>query len=876
MFGEIFKSLTGSFNNFVGGGFLKSASRYAGKYLGKFIERSINNQTAYHNLEYGMIDDFFLPTAAYGQPIALIYGKAKTNATLVWSDNIKEVVNQQFSEKTDRYGLLKDSYEINKYNYFLSCAFVICEGEIHDIAQVWANNKVIDINKYRYRLYKGSQNQAKDPTMSKILGEEKTTAYRGLAYIVFEDLPLADFHNQIPVFSFEVLKKVNNHALQTIEKDINSIMFLQDGGEFCYDTKIILKHKLLNNLIFDSEIINSFNRENTADALYSLNQLQRKFTNIKWISVEVNWFVNSLDIQLAEIKPAVEYRSSDYRSSEAWGVSHYNRDNAYLVAQDEFSNIKFGGSVNDQSLIRFLTELKSRGMKIMIKPKIIFNNLIYEDIAKLTGSYNNLHSFFYKNHGYREFILHYANICKSYIDAFIIGSGLSGITQIKAPSNSFPAVDELIKLASDLKASLPGGVKISYAANHDEYHSDPNSGFYNLDKLWSSDSIDFIGINAYFPLTNIAYHQITTNMITKGWESGELYEYIVVAGERIEIPAEKAPKNISYWWRNRHRNPDGSYTNWQPSSKKIWFTEYGYSSIDKITNQPNISHDNSVLPKYSNGKSDFLIQQTAIKATVKYWQNSEFVDNMFLNGWDARALPNWGASINHEAWEKGRCLNGKLSANNLASIVEDLSVRSGMSFSNFNIYNLDDEIEGIILRNKATIWNNINMLRCIYFFDIISNQNQVVFKKRKDNLVAFIEQKNLLNKPGYYFDIHKISNSQLLNHVKIYHLNKNYSQDYFEYKNDDKIGSTDVMNLPIILQKSEVFSIAKKLLNSSEMDANIAHFRISFSYSYIEPGDLIKVNYDQQIFVLRVAQISFFSNYIDVTAAIINSADINN
>nr|WP_084686985.1 glycoside hydrolase TIM-barrel-like domain-containing protein [Rickettsia tamurae] len=48
-------------------------------------------------------------------------------------------------------------------------------------------------------------------------------------------------------------------------------------------------------------------------------------------------------------------------------------------------------------------------------------------------------------------MLHYAQLVKDYVDAFIIGSELIGITSIKDAANNFPAVNELCNLAHLVK-----------------------------------------------------------------------------------------------------------------------------------------------------------------------------------------------------------------------------------------------------------------------------------------------------------------------------------------------------------------------------------------------------------------------------------------
>ncbi|WP_341759036.1 glycoside hydrolase TIM-barrel-like domain-containing protein [Candidatus Tisiphia endosymbiont of Ptychoptera albimana] len=56
--------------------------------------------------------------------------------------------------------------------------------------------------------------------------------------------------------------------------------------------------------------------------------------------------------------------------------------------------------------------------------------------------------------------------------------------------------------------------------------SHTEGGWFNLDPLWTSPNIDFIGIDTYFPLTeDLPQRQITENLIKDGWQSGEGWQY---------------------------------------------------------------------------------------------------------------------------------------------------------------------------------------------------------------------------------------------------------------------------------------------------------------------------------------------------------------
>ncbi len=87
------------------------------------------------------------------------------------------------------------------------------------------------------------------------------------------------------------------------------------------------------------------------------------------------------------------------------------------------------------------------------------------------------------------FILHYAHVCAAAggIDAFLIGSEMVAMTQIRGPGNTYPAVAALRRLAADVRGILGPNVKIGYASDWSEYFGHhPGNGelFFHLDPLW--------------------------------------------------------------------------------------------------------------------------------------------------------------------------------------------------------------------------------------------------------------------------------------------------------------------------------------------------------------------------------------------------------
>src|SRR5262249_12821489 len=147
-------------------------------------------------------------------------------------------------------------------------------------------------------------------------GADNTPAYRGLAYVVFEDFPLADYGNRIPNFTFEVQRKFlyPDYNGDLLENLFDGVVMIPGGGEFVYDTTV--EYKVPGEQIGSSWAqqgsqisVNMQNPEGSANALLSLDQLKNTCPNVEWISVVVTWFGDTMDAGTCVVLPGVEYQN---------------------------------------------------------------------------------------------------------------------------------------------------------------------------------------------------------------------------------------------------------------------------------------------------------------------------------------------------------------------------------------------------------------------------------------------------------------------------------------------------------------------------------------------------------------------------------------
>ena len=887
MLGSILSSLGGSVGKHFGGGILSTIGRYAGKYVGNFLERKWFHKKEVFHKYANLKESFSLSSATYGAAIPLVFGKNRVPGKIFWADKIRtEAETTSTSSYFTTPKQVKSTTHYTDYKYFLSFAMCICEGEIVEISRIWNGNELLDISQYKFRLYKGSPTQMPDPLINAKMNNQ-APGYRDLAYIIFEDMPLADFGNVIPNLSFEVMRKANVPNGCLLEDMVKQMIMIPGSGEYVYDT-IIQKKVILgpNDSVIAEKTLNSHNLYNIPNSVHSLNQLGGICENIEWVAPVACWFGDSLNLSECLIRPAVEFKDDYVRYGEEWIVGEYNRNSAYEITKDQNNNPRYGGSINDQSILRYLTELRSRNYKIMFYP------MFFLDVDKkpwrghLTGNPNEVANFFHKKHGYNEFILHYANLVKNHVDAFIIGTELIGLTKICDNNHNYPAVNEFVALAEKVKNIVGNNVLVSYAADWSEYHH-TEGGWFNLDPLWASDNIDFIGIDAYFPVTDSVSSFISTKDLEKGFSSGECYDYIIDRKTNIKKPIEPkyAIKNLKYWWENTHTNPNNQLTSWKPKSKKIWFTEYGFPSINKSPNQPNVFFDpfcsDGGAPRYSTGEIDFAIQRRCIRAFIEYWSKEEYIDNMFLWTWDARPYPAWPhMDIWRDGylWEKGHWVNDKFGACSIASIILEISNRCKLDIKNIEVKSVDEVVGGAIFNHQITGSDSISTLRSAYFFDIsASNAEKITFVKRGTLAPVLVNHNDLIKLNDYsYITEVSISEEQILSKVDIYFQDqlRDYDANYLHI-NSEKFSNlrNATLRLPLVISPCEAAKIGRVLLKNAAAENRILQFNLPISHLDLEPSDFITLEYNNAQYLLRVIKITFSGLKLNIIALI---DDINN
>jgi len=195
---------------------------------------------------------------------------------------------------------------------------------------------------------------------------------------------------------------------------------------------------------------------------------------------------------------------------------------------------------------------------------------------------------------------------------------------------------------------------------------------------------------------------------------------------RVRSPIDDrfwAIKDLRWWWENPHVPkvagvPTGPPSPWVPREKPIWFTEYGFPSVNCAPNRPNVFVDpksaESQFPWYSNRSVDRVVQRSAIKGTEQFWRDpannpvsplygGPMVGRRFLWCWDARPFPFFPALTSvwsdGDNYRLGHWVQGKIGTMQLSAIVRDLCLRAGLAEAEIDVSGLTDEaVRGLLTR----------------------------------------------------------------------------------------------------------------------------------------------------------------------------------
>lgn len=688
-----------------------------GAMLGNFIGRGLD-QAMIASLQPARqrgprLEGMKLQSTSEGAPISRLLGRARTVGQVIWA--------ARFLEDRHTASAGKGGPRTVEYGYSLSFAVALCEGEIDGVGRVWADGQPMDLSDVIFRVHRGDEVQAPDPLIEAVEGA--APAYRGTAYVVFEDLALAPFGNRIPQLAFEVFKRPRGTEAR-LEDMLEGVCLIPGAGEFVLATEPILRREGLTRTT--PENVHSDGR---VDLVVSLDQLQAQLPNLKRVSLVIGWFGDDLRAGQCRIRPGVE-RVGKATEPMSWSVAGMERHNAHLISTSD-GGPAFGGTPSDESVRLAVAELKARGLEVTLYPFIFMDipagNVLPDpygapaqaaypwrgrlkgrggadavsDVAAVFGAADGW--------GLRRLALHYAALAaETGADGLLIGSEMRGLTTTRDNEDGFPGVGALRDLAAECRAIVGPTVKLSYAADWSEYAGVRAEGEvrFHLDPLWADPDIDYVGVDWYPPLgdwrdadggLDAGLHDGPDEpaYLAAQVAGGENFDWFY-AGDADRAAQVRTPiadelagedwvfraKDLAGWWSHPHHERKGgirsaSPTAWLPGMKPVRLTEFGCAAVDRSGNAPNLFLDpksaENALPPFSTGARDDRMQRRGLEAVLGHFAVNNPVSAVYGGTmleaadvwcWDARPWPAFPARADIWAdagsWSRGHWLNGRL------------------------------------------------------------------------------------------------------------------------------------------------------------------------------------------------------------------------
>ncbi|MBO9467068.1 glycoside hydrolase/phage tail family protein [Tropicibacter sp. R15_0] len=632
----LFAGLGSALGASIGGGILGVSSAVIGQAIGATLGRAVDQRllaamSPAIKQTGPRLDNLEVMTSNEGAAIPEIAGRVAVAGEVIWATELKEV--KKAKKKSVGSGKQKQKVKQENYLYFASLAIGLGRGPLAGFGRIWIDGNQVDLSEMiaenRLRFYSGSEDQMPDPLIEAVEGF--APAYRGLCYIVFEDLPLKDFGNRVPQIKVEVFGQ--SGELEQLVRGVNVIPGTTEWG---YMPDVVMKRDVYNGLpsgyddtlspIFPGfgslfETIheateNASRHAGVSDWSHSMDLLATTLPQAETASLVVSWFGTDLRAGQCQIEPRLERR--DKNTDPAWMAGGLTRIAANLVSfEDDEPN--YGSSPADISVIEAIRDLRARGKRVVLYPFVMMDitdeqalpdpsgkgvqpkhpwrgrimpeqgQSVSDEIAGFMGtavpadfsvsgdvvSYSGPVEW-----RFRRFILHLAHLAAAAggVDAFLIGSEMRGLSMAPDGPGQYPFVQALRSLAADVRTVLPGAA-ISYAADWSEYHSHQDGADlrFHLDPLWADPNIDFVGIDNYLPLSD--------------WRSGvDHADYDAEAGFTTPYALDYLKANIE----------GGEYWDWYYASEADRATQIRTPITDGAHGEPWVYRQKAIRDWHAN------------------------------------------------------------------------------------------------------------------------------------------------------------------------------------------------------------------------------------------------------------------------------------
>lgn len=771
------------------------------------------------------LGDLTVTSSAYGAPIPYGYGTVRMAGNIVWSTSIQEHQTVQRQRVGGKGGAQKASQTTVTYTYTCSFAVAFGEGPANGVIKIWADSKLIyDANAEDelpdavqglvFRFYPGNETQLPEGIEVADKGDGNVPAYRGIARIVFDDMPLQNFGNRIPNITAEIAFKPSTPSYpvrvwtpiqhpQAARVTDGNVCAVDYQRGVVYMAKFIgaqgtraIRRMQYRTLIEDRVVLDNdvFTISDPADFSAMANL---------YIGRDGYIYGNGSG---GNSKPIVRIDPNSMKQVEQWGISSVSTVNSAasfaslttfgmascLGAAGRIDFLICGGFTNQVGILR-ATPLE-----------YVWGSIQSLDEARQVGIAGG-------------------DIFDESGTAFVVGGGtvagpgLSpnlGIYQftITVAASYSPITEETI------------GVE-----------------FEKLDTISAGDLI--VGSS------NLAACVLVGRDPTDGG---------LVIGIEDSVTSERR------------------MIKWTAADGVLWNTEvpdYYNASTSAISQNNRLDGStyswlSGEIPRTIDLRTGELTIGSAISGLASgYPQVYDYKSNsiLFRNGSD-------GGGTGSVYWKKVFLGRAEAAGDLLSNIVTDLCARAGLDSVDIDVTELTDEVKGYVITRPTSARASIEILTQPYFFNGVESDFILKFPKRgganADSLIqselAFVDEST-----GIILSEKRAQEVELPERINVLYIEKDsdYQQGVqFTKRITNPYASMSSKNqanveLPIVLEATESKQISEKMLYTSWIERDGYQALLSWAQLLLDPGDVITITLDSGAqFRIRIIKVELGAN----------------
>ena len=762
------------------------------------------------NQEGPRLDNLSVTSSTYGQPIFIIYGTVRVGGNIIWSKPIRE--QKTVTKQSGGKGGAGSSGKTTTYAYYWTGAVALGEGPIVDVVKIWTDTKIAydrtgtssTVRKpdFRFRVYYGDELQMPDAAIAADKGDANVTAHRGMAYIVFDDIPLKDYGNRVPSFTFEVVANTGG-ATAT---GVHGIIDLTSGPVAAPRTGILVPNWVHRRLY-------KF-RDGDSGGIHVYNMETRK-----------------------EIRQAAVFD---------------------VVEPDDSFSLGFGGevAVDDDGFI--YAQLTSGGANSRAVVKI--DGFSLKEVARIGSSSSNLDplkniitgdNFCVVNAYSATGLNRYLVNCDYRGDVQFIHCGGSGMTL-----SCVTSVDEF--KAYGVPGETRDGRAVCYLVGRAQFgpQSTEPFGIYRI-TVPGTAYLSAITDQPNPVFTRTKLGTISPTQVVSWWSyfnsfGGSFYDthegrlYLLVEGGRFFTT--KTKYLVRY-------NPETASVEWaKPLTVSFSFTAYnGFYRVNSgfvsFVGDTNFGTHTSPVQTFNLSTGD--------SAETDQWDFEGTVGGAQTYDSQTGAIIAVGTTLADTGETNCIIYTGRASSAgaNLGDIVTNLCGRVGLESSDIDVAELTDDVDGYVINNQSTVRSAIEPLALTFNFDGVESDDTLKFLKRGRASSLTLTQpdlKFLSDQEGEFLRETRMQEVELPERVSLVYLDpgKDYQQNTQTTKRISKptpsmFSANQISNtIPVVMSASFAKQLSETLLYTSWIERIRQEIAISWEYAKLDPVDAVTINLD--------------------------------